>query len=302
MALTQVDASLSSTRRDPGSVVARSEVAAAGVLIALAAAAWVETGVQMAGMDGGPGSYPTALGRYVSTWIVMMAAMMLPSIVPTVWKYAGTAADHARGLTAGVRTGAFVCGYLAVWTFAGLLAYGLLRTASSLDDGLFAWHREGRFLVAGALAAAAVYEFTSLKRASLRRCRAPVTARVGSNGATFAALRVGFESGVWCLGCCWALMIALFALGEMSLTWMILIAAVITVEKLVARRLATVGAALVLVVLAVGVSAAPTQVPALTIPGSPAAMHSMEMSGRPVHAAKHPATGMMGSMQSSHHQ
>ncbi len=92
---------------------------------------------------------------------------------------------------------------------------------------------------------------------------------------------MGIESGVWCLGCCWALMAALFALGVMSLTWMILISVLITVEKLLpARRLGTLGVASVLAALAIGLSVAPTDVPALTIPGSVAAMRGMDMSQR----------------------
>ena len=80
---------------------------------------------------------------------------------------------------------------------------------------------------------------------------------------------MGVQHGAWCLGCCWALTAGLFALGAMSLAWMVLISALIAAERLAPRRtLATFAVASVLAALAIGVAAAPTRVPALTIPSS----------------------------------
>jgi predicted metal-binding membrane protein len=92
---------------------------------------------------------------------------------------------------------------------------------------------------------------------------------------------MGVVHGGWCLGCCWALMAALFALGAMSLFWMIVIALLVTVEKMLPwGRVATVGVAVVLAALAIGVAAAPAQVPGLTVPsgGGGMGMHGMEMA------------------------
>jgi hypothetical protein len=129
--------------------------------------------------------------------------------------------------------------------------------------------------------AAAVYQLTPLKDACLRRCRSPLmfilnSWRPGSAGA----LRMGVEHGLWCVGCCWALMAALLALGVMSIGWMALIAAFIAVEKLVPWRAAASGIVTAgLVVLAIGVLAWPEEVPGLTIPGSPEANEAMEAMG-----------------------
>jgi predicted metal-binding membrane protein len=171
----------------------------------------------------------------------------------------------------------FVAGYVVLWGAGGLVAYAALKLGGQLDGGLFAWHRAGRWTAAGVLAAAAIYELTPLKYACLRRCRAPVGFLVTEwrDGRT-GALRMGLVHGAWCLGCCWALMAALFALGAMSVPWMIVIAALIALEKLLPWRvLATVGVATILAALAVGVAAAPARVPGLTVPSHTQTMEMM---------------------------
>jgi len=215
----------------------RWRLAILAALAALALLAWWWTAARMAGMDAGPGTDPGALGFFVSAWVVMTAAMMFPSIAPMVLAYAGM----QRGRRAS--TPLFVAGYVLLWGAAGLAAYAALKLGGQLDGGLFAWHRAGRWTAAGVLAAAAIYEFTPLKYACLRRCRAPVGFLVTEwrDGRT-GALRMGLVHAAWCLGCCWTLMAALFALGAMSVPWMIVVAALIAVEKLLPwRLLATVG-------------------------------------------------------------
>ncbi len=262
------------------------------VLLTLAAAAWVITDVRMSGMDAGPATYPGGVGFYISTWVVMMAAMMFPSAAPMVLTYRNLhRGRRAQGqiIPAGA-TAVFVAGYLAVWAASGMLAYLLLRAGRAWDGGLFAWGRAGRWTVACLLLAAAAYEFTPLKLVCLRRCRSPIGFLLGSwRDGRAGALAMGAEHGAWCLGCCWWLMIALVALGAMSLTWMIVVSALITAEKLLPwRRATTAGVAAILAALAIGVAAAPRSVPALTLPGSPAAMHAMQpmrMQTRPMRSA-----------------
>jgi predicted metal-binding membrane protein len=249
----------------------RWRLAIVGALAALALLAWWWTAARMAGMDAGPGTDPGALGFFVSAWVVMTAAMMFPSIAPMVLAYAGM----QRGRRAS--TPLFVAGYVVLWGAGGLVAYAALKLGGQLDGGLFAWHRAGRWTAAGVLAAAAIYELTPLKYACLRRCRAPVGFLVTEwrDGRT-GALRMGLVHGAWCLGCCWALMAALFALGAMSVPWMIVIAALIALEKLLPWRvLATVGVATILAALAVGVAAAPARVPGLTVPSHTQTMEMM---------------------------
>ena len=283
-------------RRPRGPTVLQAgQLATLGLLLALAAVAWLLTDSRMAGMDAGPGTDPGAFSFYVVTWVVMMAAMMFPSIAPMVLMHRNLEAGRrACGQpTAGGTTALFVAGYLAVWGASGLLAYGALKLGRSLDGGLLAWHRGGRWTAAILLLAAAAYELTPAKRACLTRCRSPLAFLIGSwREGRSGALSMGINHGAWCLGCCWMLMIALFALGAMSIPWMIVISVLIAAEKLLPwRRVGTLGVAVVLAALAIGVASAPQNVPALTVPGSPSAM-------RATSAMQDPATRMSGSMDS----
>jgi predicted metal-binding membrane protein len=254
----------------------------AGALLTLAGVAWVATDLRMSGMDAGPGTNPGAFGFYISTWIVMMAAMMLPSITPMVLAYRTLKRGHRGdgGAANTVDIGLFLAGYLAVWAAAGLVGYALLETGRSLDGGFFAWSRAGRWAAPGVLVAAALYQLTPSKSRCLSRCRNRRAFLLeGWRDGRDGPLRIGVEHGVWCLGCCWALMAALFALGAMSLGWMLLICALIAAERLLPwRAMASIGVCTALAVLAIGVAAAPSHVPMLTIPDRPAAMRAMGSS------------------------
>jgi predicted metal-binding membrane protein len=254
----------------------RGQVALAGLLLGLAALGWLVTDVRMSGMDAGPGTDLGTLGFYTTAWVVMTAAMMFPSIVPMVLAYARVAA----GLRARRRPGStamFVLGYVISWTMYGLLAYGLFDLLKSLSIDALRWDRAGRYVAGAVIAAAAIYQLTPAKDACLRRCRGPLEFlaeqwRPGNRGA----LRMGALHGAWCVGCCWALMAALFAVGVMSVGWMIFVAAIIAIEKLLPwRRPASSTVALVLLVLSLGVTLAPERVPGLTLPGSSSTHHAM---------------------------
>jgi predicted metal-binding membrane protein len=243
------------------------------LLLGLAGLAWWSTADRMAGMDAGPGTDLGALGWFLGVWVVMMAAMMFPSLAPTAALYARMTRKH--GVT---RPVLFALSYLVVWGAAGLVAYGLFRLGRTVLGADLAWSSGGRWFVAGVLALSAAYELTPMKDVCLAKCRSPLgflleTWRDGARGA----VEIGSRHAAWCLGCCWALMAALFALGVMSLTWMALVAALIAVEKTSPwRRAATWGTAAVLIVLAVAVALVPHDVPGLVVPGgSMGAMHSM---------------------------
>jgi predicted metal-binding membrane protein len=224
-----------------------------GVLLALAAAAWLVTGARMDGMDMGPGSELGGLGWFAVTWVAMMAAMMLPALGPAVVRQRGS-------------SGLFVAGYLLPWAAAGVAGYAVVEAVRALDPSFLAWNQAGRYLAAGVIVGAAVYQLTPVKDSALRRCR----------GA--GAPATGVKYGGFCVTCCWALMAALFALGVMSLIWMALIAVLITAERLLPWRVqAARGVALVLVVLGLAVAVAPASMPGLTIPsGMDHSMGSME--------------------------
>ena len=251
---------------------ARARLALVAILLALAALAWWLTAVRMAGMDAGPGTDIGALGWFLGVWVVMMAAMMFPSLAPTVALYARM--TRRRGLDHALL---FAGGYLLVWGGAGLGAYGLFRIGRDVFGGDLAWHAGGRWFAAGVLALAALYEVTPLKDVCLAKCRSPIGFLLGSwRDGRLGALEMGSRHGGWCLGCCWALMAALFALGVMSLTWMAFIAALIALEKTVPwGRAVTWGTAAVLLALALAVVVAPHDVPGLVVPGSHSAMHAM---------------------------
>jgi predicted metal-binding membrane protein len=261
---------------------ARFQVGLLASLLALGALAWLLTRQRMLGMDAGPGTDPGTLGFYVVSWVVMMAAMMFPSIAPMVLTF-GFVQRRRRDRGAVdrvVSSWVFVAGYLLTWTVFGLAAYGLYVGVRSLSIGELSWHRSGPYLAGGVLLAAAIYQLTPVKDACLSRCRAPLDFVLthwheGPSGA----LRMGVVHGAWCVGCCWGLMAALFALGVMSVPWMVAIAGLIALEKLLPRKeLANRLVATTLVALAFGVSLAPQHVPGLTLPDSPqarAAMHSM---------------------------
>ena len=139
--------------------------------------------------------------------------------------------------------------------------------AGSRSDVL-AWDRAGRWVAGATLLVAAIYELTPFKDVCLRKCRSPLGFLLSSwRNGTAGALRMGAAHGAWCVGCCWALMAALFALGIMSVAWMAFVAGLIAVEKIVPwRRVATWGTAGVLLGLGVLMLAAPSAIPGLTIP------------------------------------
>jgi predicted metal-binding membrane protein len=250
-------------------------------LLGLAVVGWLITDRRMAGMDAGPGTDLGTLGFYTSAWVVMMAAMMFPSIVPMVLVYRmieRRRRDRPRATARG-STSTFVAGYLASWTVFGLLAYALFAGLRSLSIGALSWHRGGPYLAGGVLLAAAIYQLTPAKDACLRRCRGPLQflSHAWRDGPV-GAFRMGVEHGGWCVGCCWALMAALFALGIMSVGWMVFVAALIAIEKLLPWKVpANRTIAAVLTGLAVAVALVPASVPGLTLPDSAAAQRAMSM-------------------------
>jgi predicted metal-binding membrane protein len=241
----------------------RARIGLVALLVALAAIAWWSTAGRMDGMDAGPGTPLGALGWFLGVWIVMMAAMMLPAVSPTVALYARMARRRWTGASL-----LFAAGYLLVWSAAGLLAFGAFALGRSVVGDQLAWDAGGRWVAGSVLVLAAVYELTPLKHACLARCRSPLGFLLGSwRDGRRGAIEMGARHGAWCLGCCWALMAALFALGVMSLTWMALVAALITAEKTLPwGRALTYGIAALLLVTGVAVVAAPDAVPGLTVP------------------------------------
>lgn len=173
--------------------------------------------------------WPRRLVAFTAVWTVMVAAMMLPSTIPVARAFVRVNARHPRerwGLVA------FFGAYLTVWiAFAGV--------ALAFDSGIhalvhrWAWLAERpELILAGALGLAGAYQFSPAKNACLRSCRSPFATivlryRRGLRGAW----RLGLRHGLSCLGCCWALMLVMFATGVGSLLWMLLLGVLMAAEK-----------------------------------------------------------------------
>jgi predicted metal-binding membrane protein len=248
----------------PAFEAARARLGLIALLFVLAAVGWWWTARQMQDMDGGPWTELGTLAWFLGVWLVMMAAMMFPSVAPTVALYSKL--KNSRRLGAPL---VFTAGYLLVWSAVGLAAFALALVGGELFGDVLAWDRTGRWIAGGTLLVAAMYELTPLKDVCLGKCRSPLGFLLGSwRDGLSGALKMGSRHGAWCVGCCWALMASLFALGVMSIVWMALVAGLIAFEKLIpSRRLATYGTACVLVTLGVLMLVAPDVIPHLTIPG-----------------------------------
>ena len=253
-------------------------VAVTGVLLGGALVAWIVTYQRMHGMDAGPGTELGGLGWYVGIWVTMMAAMMLPSVSPMVLVFARISRDRERRGHGFVPTWVFLAGYLIAWTAYGLVAYGAYRLLRWAVGGSLDWDGAGAWVAGGALLVAGLYQLTPLKQVCLRHCRGPLHFVLhGWRDGHAGALRMGTEHGAFCIGCCWGLMLALFALGVMSLVWMALIAVVIFAEKLLpAGEMFARVFAVALVAGGILVAAAPASVPGLVQPDSPAAQRARD--------------------------
>jgi predicted metal-binding membrane protein len=246
----------------PAVTAVRARLGLVAVLFALAAIGWWSTAERMRGMDDGPWTALGTLGWFLGAWVVMMAAMMFPSLAPTVALYSRMTRVRMAPLL-------FSAGYLVAWGVAGATAFTTARAGGGILGDVLAWDRAGRWVAGATLLAAALYELTPLKDVCLAKCRSPLGFLLGSwRDGRAGALRMGARHGAWCVGCCWALMASLFALGVMSVAWMAFVAALIAVEKLLPwRRVATYGTAAILLVLGVLLLALPDAIPALTVPG-----------------------------------
>jgi predicted metal-binding membrane protein len=206
----------------------RGTVLTAGVLGLAAAGAWMLLlgPARMSGMGGASAGVAAVL--FMTTWLVMLVAMMVPAMTPMAVTYQRITAARPRGLTLLI---VFVLGYLIVWSAAGLvpLVFNLALPDLQMRLGMGSWLR---FLEV-ALVAVGLYELSPAKTACLKSCRSTLgffmTHDFGDGLA--GALRLGGLHGAICLGCCWALMALMVAAGSISAAWMAVLALIFIAEK-----------------------------------------------------------------------
>jgi predicted metal-binding membrane protein len=229
-----------------GSVpMARQRRAVLVALLALSAVAWVVVLWQARtmqpagdGMAGGMASGADGLTAgmtapiFLVTWVVMMAAMMLPSAAPMILMFDAIQAGRSRQGRSTVPTWVFVGGYLVVWAAFGVVAYAAALLAGRLSDtwpdlAMLAPRIGGAVIVA-----AGIYQLTPLKQACLSKCRTPTQFVLTSwRDGLRGTFRMGLGHGAYCLGCCWLLFVILFPLGIMNVAAMAVVALLVLAEK-----------------------------------------------------------------------
>jgi len=207
-----------------------------GALAAVTAAAWIAFLAQAAVSPGSMAMGTTVSAgpdlagatEFIGAWVVMMTATMLPSAAPLALLYRAAGAAYRA-----VNTVPLVAGYLLVWAVFGVLVYAAQQTLGAVILASPALANARPYALAGILAIAGLYQFTSLKKACLRKCRSPLDFLMQRwrGPSAFDALRLGAEHGIYCVGCCWGLMAVLVISGAMGLLWVVLIAFIVFLEK-----------------------------------------------------------------------
>jgi predicted metal-binding membrane protein len=210
----------------------RDRLVVAAALVAVIIASWAYL-LAGAGMGSDAMEWSAAYFALMAImWVVMMMAMMLPAASPMVLLHA--AMQRKRSPAAGTgSTVLFVAGYCAVWAFFSLAAalFQWALAASALMSPMM--QTSSRTLAATLFMAAGVYQWTPLKQSCLRHCRSPLDfVMTHWREGKWGSFVMGVQHGGFCLGCCWALMLLLFAGGLMNLVWVCALAVFVLIEKL----------------------------------------------------------------------
>jgi predicted metal-binding membrane protein len=252
-----------------GQIFARPKAIAAGCVIIIAGLGWFYLALLIAApasswfatvqalcrtLPEGAWSF-SAAAVTASMWSAMTLAMMLPSASPMILTYAEIAETAARKSERIVSPLVIAAGYASVWLVFSLLATVIqivLTRAALLNTGI----TSASGILAGAIfIGAGVYQFSALKHACLTHCQNPFpfffTNWATTPGGVF---RLGVEQGLYCLGCCWAMMMVMFAVGAMNVAWMAGLAAVMTIEKLLTGRRFAHGVGVALIVVGTGIA------------------------------------------------
>jgi predicted metal-binding membrane protein len=250
-----------------GHVFARPKLVAVLCVVVLAVLGWVYLALLLAGMGGSFGGYAAGMVQALcrplpdgtwtagsiaivaSMWGAMTLAMMLPSAAPMIMTYAGIADTAAHKGERIVSPFVLAAGYTAVWLgfaiIATLMQIAITR-AALLDAGM----ASASGLFSGAIfIGAGIYQFSALKHACLKRCQHPFPFFFANWTTTSRGVfRLGVKQGLYCLGCCWAMMLVMFAVGVMNVIWMAGIGIIMAVEKMLKGRRFTHAVGVVLIV------------------------------------------------------
>lgn len=241
----------SAESRDPGSAAPGDRVLR--MLPDISLPDWVERFFALC-MTPAPldGAGLAAFAALTLMWFLMALAMMLPSAAPMIRTYCEIADTARQKREPVVHPLVLIAGHLTVWLAASALFAGLTLAVQALAASAQPLDPVRGIAGALALAIAGLYQFSSLKEACLKKCRNPFSILFARWSAKPSKIfRLGMEQGVWCLGCCWALMLLMFAVGTMNLFWMALIAVFTVVEKQGTKRFPTRLAGAILLVWAV---------------------------------------------------
>ncbi|TMG56432.1 MAG: DUF2182 domain-containing protein [Chloroflexi bacterium] len=227
-------------------------------LLALAGVGWAYVSAQSGSMTMSVRVDFESFAIFLATWVIMMAAMMFPSVAPVVLVYAQYSRRQVGAWP--LLATLFVAGYLMIWGAVGVGAYVLVGLVAPLVGAIPSVQAAPQVFLGAAIGAGGLYHLTPLKEKCLGHCRSPLHWLIGGfrSGAS-GALRMGIEEGVFCVGCCAGLMLVLLAVGLASVGWMAAVAAVIFVEKVLAPTAAVAKAVAVLLVgFGIAVATIPT--------------------------------------------
>lgn len=247
-------------------VSARSIIALVGMATLLA---WAWALVYMGDMDYGPGTDLHSLPVFLICWVVMLTAMMLPSELNYLAALNGLikANRHSNAQFWTILM-AFLAGYGIAWTLYGMIAFGCDHLIRQADVGFLAWDRGGPFVAGSVLVVAGCYQLSALKDVCLTHCRSPLSyfARHWQPGLT-GGLYMGARHGMYCVACCWALMMVMFAVGAMNLVWMAFLTVLMFAEKVfTSGHLVVWPTALLFIVLGIWLAVSPASFPFLVDP------------------------------------
>jgi predicted metal-binding membrane protein len=221
---------MSPTSQDPVLVRDRTTVLTSAILLLVAAVAWVFIVLSSVHGEDMAMAMPMSISAglvFTACWAVMMTAMMLPSALPMIALYGAMQRGAVAPGTRGVPVAAFTLMYLGLWAATGLPVYFAHTLLAGLAGSTLA------YAIAVILVAAGVYQLSPLKQVCLHVCRSPLGFLLGHwRAGRRGSLALGWSHALYCLGCCWALMLVLVAAGAMGLPWVLLITAVVAAEKL----------------------------------------------------------------------